>query len=89
MNSVLLWQRKPTGTLIALTRTSPAEISLYLTLLSGCQATSGILCSVLALALQKRCGQGGKGPEKDQKDDQRNEKPAIQEKAERTVFVLP
>lgn len=80
MNSVLLWQRKPTGSLIALTRTSPAKIKHYLTLLlSAWQATSGTLCSVLALALQKPCGQAGDSPEKDQKDDQRNEKPALQE----------
>ncbi|GAB0181709.1 hypothetical protein GRJ2_000636200 [Grus japonensis] len=45
--------------------------------LSACQATSGILCSVLVPAVQKRCGQAGEGPEMGHEDDQRTGKPAI------------
>ena len=39
-------------------------------LFSACQATPGILCSVLVPAVQKSCGQAGEGPEKGHKGDQ-------------------
>ncbi|GAB0184817.1 mitochondrial enolase superfamily member 1 [Grus japonensis] len=45
--------------------------------LSACHATSGIWCSVLVPAIQKRCGQAGEGPEKGHRDDQRTGKLAI------------
>ncbi|PKU46993.1 rna-directed dna polymerase from mobile element jockey-like [Limosa lapponica baueri] len=51
--------------------------SHYPTLLSTCQATPGMLCSVLVTAMQKRCGQAGEGPEKGHQDDQNTGKPAI------------
>lgn len=51
-----------------------------------CQASPGILCSVLVLAIWKRCGQAQEGLQKGHKDHQRTVKPAIWGKAERTGF---
>ncbi|GAB0190814.1 mitochondrial enolase superfamily member 1 [Grus japonensis] len=62
------------------------EISHYPTLLSACQATPAILCSVLVPTIQKRCGQAGDGPEEGHQHDQRTGKPAIWGKAERIGF---
>lgn len=49
-------------------------------LLSACQATPGVLCSVLVPAIQKSCGQAGEGPENSHKDDQRTGKLPCEER---------
>lgn len=49
----------------------------YPILVSICQATPGILLSVLVSAIQKRYGQAGEGGEKGHRNDQRAEKPDI------------
>lgn len=66
----LLWTRR-TSSLLSF----PLYTALVLTLLSTCQATTEILCSVLGPAIQKRCARGGKDPEKGNKDDPRTGKP--------------
>lgn len=56
-------------------------------LLSACQATSGILCSVLVLTKQNRCGQDGEGPEMGHKDDERTGKPGTRREAVLSAFL--
>lgn len=75
----IVWQRQPTGLQDCIIKTR-AEIKKVIIPLSTCQATPRILHSVLVSAIQKRCGQVGKGPDKGDKDDQRTGKLPCEER---------
>lgn len=46
-------------------------------LLSACQAASGVPCLVSIAIIQERCGQTGKGPKEDHEGDHRAGQPAL------------
>lgn len=57
-------------------------------LLNACQATAGILCSVLVFTIQERFGQAGEGPENGHGDDPRAGKPCEERLREMGLLSL-
>lgn len=81
---LLLEQRNPVRSWAASTGASSRD---YPILVSVCQATPGILLSVLVSPVQKRYGQAGEGGEEGHRDDQRAEKPDTFGEAEKVGLV--